>query len=349
MKPRLFRRRLMQLLLSISAAFAIEPSLAQPTPPDAGTFQARVDAAARSLADNPRFKGLSAQYRQQIVEFVAGNMLFVLLHELGHAAISEMGLPVLGREEDAADSFAATRLIRIGPQISNEVLTEAAKGWFMADRRDQDDGEVVPYYDAHGLNQVRAYQIVCFLVGSDKDKFKTLATETKLPEDRQNSCAEDYSKAANSWSLVLAPHLRAPDAAKTQIDVVYGEAKGRLEIAAKALRSMQLLEIVAQRTADQLAWPTPFTLEMQTCGFINARWVPSARKLTLCYELAADFAELYRSYGTAKAEGKQQVHKRGTAKLAKPTADRGGGAQECEGPRSKAVATRRVATRTKAR
>jgi hypothetical protein len=36
------------------------------------------------------------------VEFVAGNMLFVLLHELGHAAITEMGLPVLGRMEDAA-------------------------------------------------------------------------------------------------------------------------------------------------------------------------------------------------------------------------------------------------------
>jgi hypothetical protein len=47
------------------------------------------------------------------VEFVAGNMLFVMLHELGHTAIAEMGLPVLGRMEDAADSFAALRLIRV--------------------------------------------------------------------------------------------------------------------------------------------------------------------------------------------------------------------------------------------
>ena len=33
------------------------------------------------------------------VEFVVGNLLFVLGHEAGHAAIREMGLPVVGREE----------------------------------------------------------------------------------------------------------------------------------------------------------------------------------------------------------------------------------------------------------
>jgi Putative metallopeptidase len=34
-------------------------------------------------------------------------MLFVLLHEMAHAAITQMGLPVVGKMEDAADSFAA--------------------------------------------------------------------------------------------------------------------------------------------------------------------------------------------------------------------------------------------------
>ena len=61
--------------------------------------------------------------------------------------------------------------------------------------------------------------------------------------------------------------------------------------------AIRLLEPVAEVTADLTAWPAPFTLEMQSCGFINAAWDPSTRKLTLCYELAADFAELYRTYG----------------------------------------------------
>jgi hypothetical protein len=40
----------------------------------------------------------------------------------------------------------------------------------------------------------------------------------------------------------------------------------------------------------------PFAMEMQTCGGFNTGWNESTRKLTLCYELAAEFAELYRNY-----------------------------------------------------
>ena len=199
-------------------------------------------------------------------------MLFVLLHEIGHVTITQMGLPVLGRPEDAADSFAAVGLIRIGSEFSHRVLAEAAKGWFLADRRDESTGDTVAFYDEHGLNQQRAFQIVCFMVGSDEDKFKDVAADTKLPKARQESCEGDFSNAAYSWDLLLKPHVRAPDQPKTKIDVIYGEAKGRVEFAAQALRSIQLLETVAEHTAEAFAWPAPFTLELQTCGFPNARW-----------------------------------------------------------------------------
>ena len=149
---------------------------------------------------------------QAVTEFVVGNMLFVLLHESAHAAITQMGLPVLGRMEDAADTFAALRLIRVGSDFSHRVLTQAAKGWFMADRRDRASGDKVAFYDEHQLNQQRAYQIVCLMVGSDADKFKDLAAETKLPEARQESCLGDFSNAAYSWDLLLKPHRRARSA-----------------------------------------------------------------------------------------------------------------------------------------
>ncbi len=76
-------------------------------------FQARIEQRARALANEPRLKGLSQQQRQERVEFVVGNMLFVATHEMGHAVISEMDLPVLGPEEDAGrlllDSDGAQR------------------------------------------------------------------------------------------------------------------------------------------------------------------------------------------------------------------------------------------------
>ena len=53
-------------------------------------------------------------------------MLFVLTHELGHELIGEMDLYVLGREEDAADTFAVTRMIDIGTDVSDHVLVQAA-------------------------------------------------------------------------------------------------------------------------------------------------------------------------------------------------------------------------------
>ena len=91
--------------------------------------------------------------------------------------------------------------------------------------------------------------------------------------------------------------------------MIYGDGKGKLEAVAQIARAIRLLEPVAEVTADLTAWPAPFTLEMQSCGFINAAWVPSTRKLTLCYELAADFAELYRAYGTARADSRKRKSK----------------------------------------
>ena len=138
-----------------------------------------------SLGANPRLKKLSLQQRKNLVEFISGNMLFAMLHELAHTAIADLDLPVLGREEDAADNFAVLRLLHVGSDLSHRVLVEAAKGWFLSDRRDREEGEKPVLFDNHGLDQQRAYQIVCLMVGSDPNDFTDLADETKLPNYRQ--------------------------------------------------------------------------------------------------------------------------------------------------------------------
>jgi Putative metallopeptidase len=272
------------------------PIAAQPALSGLPSFQARIDAVARALQDNPRLKNLSEQQRIDRVEFVVGNTLFVLLHELGHVHISEMKLPVLGREEDAADTFAALTMIKIGTSFSQRVLVEASKGWFLNDRRDQQTGAKPLYYDEHNLSQQRAYQVVCLMVGSDPVKFKDLADETKMPASRQETCKEDYVKATRSWDMVLRPYRRAPDQPETKINVVYQDANGDLGVFAQSFRAARTLEAVAQRSAADYEWPAPFTLEMRSCGGPNAGWDDKTRNLKICYELAFDFAELYRAY-----------------------------------------------------
>ena len=315
-------RRFALLFLPFALACAVGPIFAQAVLPVQETMEAttrlyqlppvqeRLQSATRILEEDPRFKTISPQRRQHVFEFVTGNTFFVLLHELGHATISEFNIGVLGKEEDAADSFAATQLIGLGTAVSEEAVVNSAKGWFMSDRRDKAEGDDVPFYDVHGLDQQRAFQFVCFLVGADEKKFKSLADEVKLPKDRQTSCRADYTRATKAWDQALRPHARAPDQPKTKIDVVYGEVKGKFGGIAQAVRAMKLLEVIANRASDRLAWPTPFSLEMQTCGFINAAWMASTHKLTFCYELATDFAELYRDYGDeAPPKSKKRKHK----------------------------------------
>ena len=181
--------------------------------------------------------------------------------------------------------------------MSHRVLVEAARGWFLSERRAKKDREAPVYYDEHGLDAQRAYQIVCLMVGSDPVKFAELANEVKLPEDRQRTCQKDYTDASLGWDAVLKSHRREPGQPKATIEIIYGEGKGPLDLYAQGFRSVQLLEAVREHIAEQLGLPTPFTLEMQSCGFINALWNVSTHKLTLCYELAADFGELYRVHG----------------------------------------------------
>jgi Putative metallopeptidase len=256
-------------LLLLALAFAPRPADAQPAPAQPATPQAKVDAFAQALAKNPKFKKLSPKYLQAVTEFVIGNTLFVMLHELGHAVTDQLKIPVLGRKEDAADMFAATRLIKFNNDFTDGALDAAARGWFMTDRRDTKNGDQVPYYDEHGLDQQRAYQIVCLMVGTGDPKYQALADETKLPKDRQKSCSGDYADASGSWNAAMMPHLRAPDQPKTKIDVVYGEGKGDLDVIAQGLRSVGLLEAIAERAASALAWPEPFTIEAQSCGYLG--------------------------------------------------------------------------------
>jgi hypothetical protein len=190
--------------------FVAAPVMAQQAEPAQATLGQRIDAAAKAALNSPRLSGLTEQQRIDRVEFVAGNTLALLSHELGHALIAEMHLPLLGREEDAADTYAALRMLTFGTSFSQHELAQAAQGWFLNDRRDQEIGEKPLYYDEHNLSQQRAYQILCLMVGSDLDKFKGLADQMKMPETRQLTCKRDFAKTSEGWQTVLKPWLREP-------------------------------------------------------------------------------------------------------------------------------------------
>ena len=260
-------------------------------------------AASRHQSTPSRYERLEARVlkisepaQQDIVEFVVSNMLFVGFHEMGHALAGQLRLPIIGRAEDAADSFATLALLNEGSEFSVKVLVQAARGMFLMDRRDRKNGDAPDFFDAHSLDQQRAFQIVCLMVGSDAKQFKELVDWVHLPESRQRSCRDDYDSAQTAWQSVLKPHLRSANQPNSTIEIAYETGHGKLDNYARSFRSIGLLETFAAYVSSRYVLPRPIALVMTSCGGPNAWWNPPTLSEALCYELADDFVDLYQGY-----------------------------------------------------
>ncbi len=267
----------------------------------------RLGAVAQALADaSPSVRRLDPRQREEVTAFVVGNALFVLAHELGHAAVSEFDLPVLGREEDAVDMFATLALLHIGSDFSHSVLVDAARGHYLIGERNLQQGHGPTFYGAHSLDQQRAYQIICLMVGSDPGLFWGVAVKAGLPAERKETCRGDFERAETSWIRLLQPHFR-PVAAKpsflehllhlapgssSSIMVRYADARGRAAQYRQALETAGILDIVREFAQASLNFPKDIVIEGRACGYPNAYWDPGERRIIFCYELVPDFVEL---------------------------------------------------------
>src|SRR3954453_16991292 len=259
------------VLVAAPVAFAQTPSSASMTKRQ--ELEKGIADIAHMFQNDPRYnRGKPPQQNQGGVEFVPGNVLFVLAHETGHALISVFEIPVIGREEDAADALATVVALKMGNSFADRVVVNAARGWFLSDQRDRKEGIPSAFYDEHGLDLQRAYNIVCLMVGGAPEKFTALAHEVKLPEQRQKTCKFDFSNAEWSWEEVLKPHTRKPEEPKTNIQVSYAPTQEYAALS-EIGRKLQILESVAEWLSEDFAWKIPISLEMQECGSAGARWL----------------------------------------------------------------------------
>ena len=312
-------------------AFVAEPALASFSGADSSETAAKRKELEKAVEDitemfikDPRYnRGKTPQQIKDGVEFVTGNVLFVLGHETAHALISVFEIPVIGREEDGADALATIVALKVGSSFADSVVSNAARGWFLSDQRDKKDGIPTTFYDEHGLDLQRAYNIVCLMVGGQPDKFMKLAHEVKLPPERQKTCKFDYSNAEWSWEEVLKPHLRKPEDPKTEIKVTYVPSE---EFASLSMlgRKLQILETMAAWLSEDFSWKTPISLEMRECGSPGARWFSSEKKIVVCYEIIREFIQLHRSYGqVALVPGSMKMSRTGKIVVAAKPNTRG--------------------------
>jgi hypothetical protein len=248
--------------------------------------------SAALLAVPTSAQELTEEQQFLATEFAINNSMFLVQHEIGHLLIGELGLPVLGKEEDAADSLATLLLLGASTVEMDQALIDAADGWWLTDQDRGEEWESSDFYDEHSLDIQRAYQVVCLTVGARPDDFAEIAAEYDIDEERQERCGLDYQTAADSWSGLLEPHLKSEGAEGGGIEIIYesgGNDYGDIE---QLLKDIEFLEGAAASVADTYVLPRDLTFKAMLCGEENAWYSHDEASVTFCYELVALFFRL---------------------------------------------------------
>lgn len=244
---------------------------------------------------------LNKTQRAEMRRFAANNSLFVLYHEVAHLLVDQLNLPVLGREEDAADNMATWTLLSKHTREAEQALADAAKGWILSGVAYDSGGVESDYAAAHTLDKQRAYQIVCLMVGSDDKAFQPIANDYALDRDRQDTCYFDYELVKRSFEGLLGSTRANKNGSGTKVNVTYHDAGGRLKDAATAFKSSGVFDQVADELRSRYNVRQTVQFNAKRCGEANAFYDPETVEIIFCYELMQDYMDLYEDDLTSQA------------------------------------------------
>jgi len=139
-------------------------------------------------------RGASAEDRFGLTQeqAAAGPFLFIMFHETAHAIFTILDVPILGREEDAADQLATLVAIRLGGNFAERMLRGAAL-MYQRDSTARKIGED-DFADMHGLDRQRYYNVLCMAWGADPKQFAWAQEVGHLPNDRAEGCADEFNQ-----------------------------------------------------------------------------------------------------------------------------------------------------------
>lgn len=146
---------------------------------------------------------------------IIGPVLDVFLHETGHAVFHMLQIPILGRQEDAADQFAAYVMLRLGKDEARRMILGAAYGYNIQMPQGRKVTVAVDIFsDEHSLPAQRAYNVLCIAYGADKKLFADVVEEGFLPKKRAESCSYEYEDLTFAMTKLIVPHIDKERAVK---------------------------------------------------------------------------------------------------------------------------------------
>jgi hypothetical protein len=263
----------MRLATAIALAFLPLAASAQGTK-DVYTFD-RVQSAPQQAVER----------RDPVELYVEANVTETLYHELAHALIDILELPVFGPEEFAADTFAVVLMNRLHEDAKVQRMAgDVARNYWLFAEGAGDHRDDLALWDVHAPDLQRYYNFACLMYGADVDTRAELVEIFQLPEPRADTCEEEYELAARSWNAVLDGLATDGPGNSIRLDWVLDE-------------DTHLAQFVAREVArlnTEMVLPERVNVSVIPCGEPNAFFDPDLMEIQICTELGEELARMAR-------------------------------------------------------
>ncbi len=140
------------------------------------------------------------------IDTVVGPFVDTVLHEFAHALFDSLDVPILGREEDAADQVSAYIYLQLGEDEARRLIMGTVYA-YMLEVQGTDPPTMEEFADEQSTSEQRAFNLLCMAYGANPKLFKDVAVQGGLPQYRIDICEEEYELIALAYEALIGPHV----------------------------------------------------------------------------------------------------------------------------------------------
>jgi hypothetical protein len=143
------------------------------------------------------------------IDAIVGPLADVFFHEFGHAIFDLHKIPVLGREEHAADTMSAMLMLLLAKGEARRLILGAAY-WYTDDLETAITLKPAELSAVHGTPHQRFFNLICIAYGAQQEAFADLLEKGYLPKERAEDCKSEFQQAKHAFNLLIRPHIDEP-------------------------------------------------------------------------------------------------------------------------------------------
>jgi len=130
-----------------------------------------------------------------------------LLHEAGHGIFDLLEIPVMGREEDAADFFSIYLMLQFPPEDARRLIEGIAFNMGSEARPEIAERQAPQKFAGpHAMNAQRHYNVLCLAYGANSALFNN-EVPAGFPSSRARFCGDDWGMLRRAFTKLILPHV----------------------------------------------------------------------------------------------------------------------------------------------